>query len=403
MKTMEPTIEKISISPEELKRLIDTGEQFTLLDVRNDEEFARWRIEGRHTPRTIHFPYFAVLENPEEFFSQVEQQIPKDQLVVAVCAKGDSSDWIAGEFLRPRGYRAVNLEGGMVAWGNYYDFHEVPESADDVVRVIQLERTARGCLHYLVNYDGDKAIVIDPPRNVERVLQITQERGWRITHIFDTHAHADHISGGVSLSRLTGAPYFLHPYDAIHPIDVLPATFEFEWLRDGMTFPLGGATLRAIHVPGHTLGNVAFLLEGKRRYLFTGDSIFIVSIARPDLGGRGETWAPLWYETLTHKLLTLPNDVVVLPGHFSQHKEARPDGVFTATLGQLKETNSDLRRVLTSGEEKFVAWILENLPEFPTQYVDIKRVNAGLLFPDEQKANELELGKNICALATAYE
>jgi glyoxylase-like metal-dependent hydrolase (beta-lactamase superfamily II)/rhodanese-related sulfurtransferase len=395
--------EKMTITPAELKRMIDTGEEFTLLDVRNDDEFARWRIEGRHTPPTVHIPYFVAIEDPDAFLSQVERQVPKDKLVVAVCAKGDSSAWVAEEFLRPKGYRVVNLEGGMIAWGSYYDAHEVPESADDVVRVIQLERTARGCLHYIVNYDGDKAIVIDPPRHFERVLEITQQNGWRITHIFDTHAHADHISGGLPLSRVTGAPYFLHPYDAIHPIDVLPATFEFEWLKDGMTFKLGEATLKVIHIPGHTLGNVAYLLEGKRRYLFTGDSIFIVSIARPDLGGRGETWSPMWYDTLTKKLLTLPDDVLVLPGHFSQHKEARTDGVFAATLGELKETNEDLRRAMTGSKDEFVAWMLANLPEFPPQYVDIKRVNAGLLHPDEEKANELELGKNICALATAYQ
>jgi len=120
------------------------------------------------------------------------------------------------------------------------------------------------------------------------------------------------------------------------------------------------------------------------------------------LGGRGETWSPLWYETLTKKLLTLPDDVLVLPGHFSKHSEARDDGVFAATLGQLKQSNEDLRKAMSISKDEFVAWILSSLPEFPPQYVDIKRVNAGLLQPDEEKANELELGKNICALATAY-
>jgi len=394
--------EKTQITAAELKGMMDRGEEFTLLDVRNDDEFARWRIEGRHTPPTVHIPYFVAIEDPDAFLSQVEGQVPKDKLVVAVCAKGDSSAWVAEEFLRPKGYRVVNLQGGMIAWGSYYDAHEVPESADDVVRVIPLERTARGCLHYIVNYDGDIAIVIDPPRHFERVLEVTQQNGWRITHIFDTHAHADHISGGPQLSKITGAPYYLHPYDAIHPIDVLPATIDFEWLKDGMTFKLGEATLKVLHIPGHTLGNIAYLLEGKRRYLFTGDSIFLVSIARPDLGGRGETWSPIWYETLTKKLLTLPDDVLVLQGHFSKHGEARNDGVFAAPLGQLKQTNEDLRKVMTISKDEFVAWILSSLPEFPPQYVDIKRVNAGLLQPDEEKANELELGKNICALATAY-
>ena len=96
-----------------------------------------------------------------------------------------------------------------------------------------------------------------PPRHVERVLEVTHQRGWSITHIFETHVHADHITGGPRLSKITGAPYFLHPYAAIHPIDVLPATIELEWLKDGMTFQLGGAILKVLHIPGHTLGSSA--------------------------------------------------------------------------------------------------------------------------------------------------
>ncbi len=394
--------EKTTIRASELKRLIDKTDDFAILDVRNDDEFARWRIEGRCDPLTVHIPYYAFIEDPEGSVAEVERQIPKNKFVVAVCAKGDSSAWVASEFVRPRGYRIVNLEGGMIAWGSHYDVHDIPESGDDVVRIIQLERTARGCLHYIVNYERDKAIVIDPPRHLRRVLEITQERGWRITHIFDTHAHADHISGGPVLQKVTQAPYYLHPYDAIHPIDILPATIEYEPLKDGDAFRLGESTLRVLHVPGHTLGNVAYLLEGKNRYLFSGDTIFIVSVARPDLGGRGETWSPIWYDTLTKKLLTLRDDAIVLPGHFSKHTEARADGAFAATLGQLKRTNDDLRQVMTLRRDEFVGWILSSLPEFPPQYVDIKRVNAGLLQPDDEKANELELGKNICALASAY-
>ncbi|MFA0759242.1 MAG: hypothetical protein NOOUEUKL_001920, partial [Candidatus Fervidibacter sp.] len=83
------TAEKTTITSAELKRMIDAGEEFTLLDVRNDDEFARWRIEGRHTPPTVHIPYFVAIEDPDEFLSQVEREVPKEKLVVAVCAKGD--------------------------------------------------------------------------------------------------------------------------------------------------------------------------------------------------------------------------------------------------------------------------------------------------------------------------
>ncbi len=110
------SLDKTSITPAELKQWLDEGKPFIVLDVRNDEEFARVRIPDRPT---VHIPYFVAIEDPDGFVAEVEQQIPKDAFVVAVCAKGDSSAWIADEFLRPRGYTIVNLEGGMDAWEQF--------------------------------------------------------------------------------------------------------------------------------------------------------------------------------------------------------------------------------------------------------------------------------------------
>ncbi len=381
------------ITPDELKQRLNSGSVF-ILDVRNQEEFSRWHIEGKNRPEILNVPYFEFLENEEES----AKKVPKDKPIIVVCAKGESANWVTN-ILRPRGYEALSLKGGMLGWGSFYDIHELPESLGDVVRIYQLERTARGCLHYIVAY-GDRAVVIDPPRHIEQVLEFTGKMNLRITHIFDTHAHADHISGGVTLSKKTGVPYYLHPYDGIHPIDVLPARIYYEPLWDGMKFKLGEATLNVIHIPGHTLGNLAYLIEGKQRYLFSGDSIFINSISRPDLGGRADTWAPLHYRSLFEKLLKLPDDINVLPGHFSTFSEAREDGVFIATLGELKRKNPDL---FPRSEKEFVDYILSSLPVFPPQYLDIKRVNAGLIEVEEEKENEFELGKNVCALARAYQ
>lgn len=383
---------KSSLSPAELKNMLDGGERILLLDVRNQDEFQRWKIEGRRTPPIVNVPYFAFLENPEES----AQGVPRDSRVVTVCAKGDSAAWVADNVLRPRGYDVANLEGGMAAWASFYSARRVPEASGDA-RIWQIERPSRGCLHYVIGAGNGQAVVIDPPRHYQRVLELVQSESLQVRHIIDTHAHADHISGGPPLARATGAPYWLHPYDGIHPIDVLPATIPFEWLHDGQQFPLGSAVLRAIHVPGHTLGVTALVLEdGRGRFLFSGDTIFIRSIARPDLGGRGEAWAPLHYRSLYTKLLTLPDDTLVLPGHFSSPHEGRGDGLYAERLGVIKRSNSELRM---GSQEEFVKHILASLPEFPRQYVDIKRVNAGLLEADEDKANELELGKNICALA----
>jgi hypothetical protein len=102
------------------------------------------------------------------------------------------------------------------------------------------------------------------------------------------------------------------------------------------------------------------------------------------------------------QLIEVGDDVIVLPAHFATLKEENADGLFAASLGELKKVNDGLLMV-QKGEKEFVDYILSSLPKFPEEYVDIKRVNAGLLEAGEVKASELELGKNICALSQAYE
>jgi glyoxylase-like metal-dependent hydrolase (beta-lactamase superfamily II)/rhodanese-related sulfurtransferase len=385
------TLTKTTISVAELDEMIERGESFLLLDVRNQDEFERWKIEGRNPFETVHIPYFQFIEDEDGSVNRV----PKGKLVVVVCAKGGSSEYVA-DVLRQRGYDAVNLEGGMIAWGNYYRVRRI-EAVKDVA-LYQIIRVARGDLAYAVVSNGE-GILIDPTRHTEQYTNLAEREGFKIVAIFDTHAHADHISGGPKLAKALGVPYFMHPYDAIHPIDMLPATIEYEYLKDGFTFQFGNATLKGIHIPGHTLGNMAFLVND--RYLFTGDSIFIVSVARPDLGGRGQEWAPIHYESLYKKLLVLPDETLVFPAHFATaSREGRPDGTFYDTLGNIKRNNP--HEYQSPSKEAFIEFMLSTLPVFPPQYVDIKRVNAGLLVPDEEKAQELELGKNVCALADAY-
>ncbi len=153
-----------------------------------------------------------------------------------------------------------------------------------------------------------------------------------------------------------------------------------------------------MHIPGHTLGLVALRIDD--RYLFTGDSICIGSIARPDLGGKADTWAPLHFRSL-RKLAALPGKMTVLPGHFSSLAEQNDAGLFAATLDDLKQSNPGLQKLAQESEQGFVRYLMDNLPPFLAEYVDIKRVNAGLLAPSEDKASELELGKNVCGLAAS--
>lgn len=388
----------------ELKAAIDATQDLFIIDLRNRDEFASSQIEGKQPIPTVNVPYFEVLETGEtddiaQIFADYAQKewtslLPAETLVLVVCAKGGTSA-LAAEGLQRLGYNALSLAGGMNAWGDFYDRTLVAQQAD--LAIYQVVRPARGDLSYVL-VSGGEAVVVDPNRHLAPYTSLISAENLRLAAVLDTHGHADHISGGRALADLVGCEYHLHPYDAIHPLDVLPATMPYEPLREGQTIRFGTARLEVLHIPGHTLGNLAFLVNGT--YLLSGDSIFIQSIARPDLGGRGDTWAPLHYRSLT-RLMALPDQVVVLPGHFSVPAEANTAGSYAAELGRLKRENDGLK-VAAQGEEAFVQYILASLPTFPPQYVEIKRVNAGLLHPDEEKASELELGRNICALSQAY-
>lgn len=389
-------------SPSELHRKLDAGERFTILDVRNRDEFETWRIEGKRPLPTVNLPYFDLLElesEDEEIATAVARaapvklkgKLPKSGTILAVCAKGDTSTHVA-EGLRRLGFDAVNLEGGMAAWGAHYEIRVVEESPR--LTLLQISRPAKGCLSYMLA-GGNEAMVVDAARHIDVYTRIAAERGWRIAHVLDTHLQADHISGGVALARAAGVDYWLHPYDSIDPDDLLPATFSFRYLQGNMSFKLGAASVRTLHLPGHTLGMINLVAD--ERHVLTGDTLFIHSIGRPDLGGHAETWAPLLYHSL-RQLLTLPDSTVVLPAHFGHMQEADAAGCYRATLGTLRRQHEGLR-LLGQGVPAFVDYVLAHLQPHPPSYDDIRRVNTGLMQVDEVKAGELELGRNRCALA----
>lgn len=389
-------------SPQQVWERLLRKEPMFILDVRNRDEFERWRVEGPHPVATLNIPYFELLDLEDEDVStavmrgvraKLMPQLPTDRPILAVCAEGNTSRYVA-EGLRRLDFDAVNLDGGMEAWGNFYYWRTV--EASERLALYQVVRPARGCLSHVLVSDG-RAAVFDPARHIETYRELADSVGARIELVLDTHLHADHLSGGPALGERDHVPYHLHPYDAIHPLDMLPARIAYRPLEAEQVLRIGRADVRVLHFPGHTLGMVAFLID--RRYLLSGDSLFLESIARPDLGGRAEAWTPLLYASLK-RMADLPDDTVVLPAHFSDIAAADEHGVFHAILGELKQRNPGLLK-LAEGETAFCDFILASLPAFPQAYVEIKRANAGLASPDERTAQELELGKNICAVGKA--
>ena len=382
-----------AFTPAELYARILRDEPLFVLDVRNEEEFRRSPIEGRANLTTVNIPYFEFIEDEDGAAARV----PAGREILVVCAKEGSSQYVAG-VLHERGYQARYLEGGYVSWGNFYDVRDVVTA--DWGRIVQIARPAGGDLSFAV-ISGGKAALIDPLRHIQVYRDLVAEAGASLTHIFDTHVHADHISGGPALAQETGATYYVHAYDAIHPIDMLPAVIAYTHVQEGDRFQIGKVTITARWFPGHTLGQVNYRLDAPdgRSALFTGDGIFLRSFGRPDLGGKGESWTPILYRSITERLPRMADDdTLILPAHFSTLDEGDANGVFAAPFAAVRATNDALR---PRDEAEFTSYVLSHLPVFPPEYVEIKRVNIGLATPCDGAANELELGRNICALSNA--
>lgn len=389
------------ILPEELSEWLQKEKKFLLLDVRDAEAFSKSKIDISDRSLIKNIPYYEMHEKGgrEDFKESVSAYIeknlnrilPRNEPIIVTCYKGKTSAIIV-ECLRKLQYQAASLQGGMQAWGNRYELHPICESPN--LTILQISRPSKGCLSYYIESKGE-ACIVDPLKNDLFYSELVEQRKSKLKFVFETHCHADHISGGRHLADHLAVPYYLHPYDGIHPIDVLPAAFAYVPNWEGYQFTVGNANIKVISTPGHTLGHVAYLVEDA--YLLAGDSIFLNSLARPDLGGHAETWSPLFYRTL-NKLLAFPDTVLVLPGHFSSIREMDAEKRFASPLGHLKLENEGLRMAQKS-EKEFIAYILSSLPQFPPEYVDIKRVNLGLLVMDPEKESEMDLGKNVCALS----
>lgn len=373
------------ITPTALKVWLDEAHPVAILDVRNTDEFAAGTIEGRHPAPTANIPYFDFIEDPEAAIARLPFA-PGVEVAVS-CGKGGSSEFVA-EVLRDNGFRAMSLAGGMIAWGDAYGIHEVVAGPE--LTLLQFDRYGKGCLSYLVG-SGDQAIVVDPGRHYAQYVEEAARRGWRIVQVVDTHLHADHISGAAPLAAKTGATYHLHNADSAGgKLPVAPIAGVLH---------LGDVQVEVVteHTPGHTPGSTSLIVNG--RYLISGDTLFVNSVGRPDLGGHVEEWAHDLYWSLVNKVRTLPDETIVLPAHYASQAEVRPDGVVAGTLGQIRANNPALN---VADEGAFIAFIKANMVPQPETYSTIRQINLMLETADEDKRTELELGKNQCAASRGH-
>jgi glyoxylase-like metal-dependent hydrolase (beta-lactamase superfamily II) len=358
-----------------------------ILDVRNANEFAHWKVEGRIPHDTLNVPYFEFIELEEESVRKVKAWLAgRTRDLVVVCAKGDSSEFVA-EILRGRDIPAVNMEGGMVAWGRETVVQLVRSVG--ALRTWQILRFGRGCLSYVVAV-GEDAIVVDPHHAIEDYREFLRAQQLRLRGVFETHLHADHVSGAPALARAEQVPY--HANRA----DFAGAAFPFEPIEDGARLRIGRLDLLPIltlYTPGHTPGSTSLLVN--EALLMAGDTVFVQGLGRPDLGGKTAEWARELYRTLHGRLAGLADDVTVLSAHSSGPHEVGPDGVVSGRLGDaLRKTAA-----MQLEEAAFVRQAEASAGAAPPQYLKMRAINLGQAGATEDELVELELGKNECAMS----
>ncbi|WP_077324841.1 MBL fold metallo-hydrolase [Virgibacillus siamensis] len=372
-----------SMTVQELAKRIVNQERTFILDVRNKDEFEKWKIEGK-TIEVVNMPYYNLLDSVEP----VSDYTDKDREIIVACAKGGSSQMVA-DLLEDAGFTNVySLEGGMKAWSEHLEPVKIGDLQDGGT-LYQFVRLGKGCLSYFIESNGE-AVVVDAARMTGVYEQFAKKLGVKIKYVIDTHLHADHISGGRHLAKQAGAAYYLPPKDATE------VTFDFTPVEEGSDITVGDTTVdvQPIYSPGHTIGSTSFIVD--ETYLLSGDTLFVESIGRPDLAGLAEDWVDDLRETLYHRYRNLSKDLIVLPAHYSFAKEMGDGGKIFARLGALYSENSGLR---IGDEKEFRKMVTENLPPQPNEHETIRKTNMGKINPDQEKQKEMEIGPNRCAVA----
>lgn len=364
------------VTVEDAAGLIEGGA--AAIDVREPEEYA-----AGHVPGAVNIPMGQLHRRLGE--------LDRTRRQVVVCRSGNRSDAMT-DVLLANGFEASNMLGGTIAWARAGRPIEQPEVEELTVRVI--ETPSLGDRSYLV-HDGRVAFVIDPQRDIDRVLEVLEADGVRLTHVFETHIHNDYVTGGLALAEATGAAYHVNAEDQV--------SFHRVPIRDGDVLAVGDRMrVRAIATPGHTFTHLSYALEDHATHsavgVFTGGSLLFGATGRPDLLGPDHTDALVRHQHASaHRLASeLPDEAEVFPTHgFGSFCSATQSDSTSSTIGQEKQQNP----VLTQDEETYVRELLAGLAAYPAYYAHMGPANsAGPDAPDlstPERADAAELRRRI--------
>jgi glyoxylase-like metal-dependent hydrolase (beta-lactamase superfamily II)/rhodanese-related sulfurtransferase len=387
----------MEIEAGELKQKIDRGDDVYILDVRTPQEYAAWKITYN---KYRDLPLIPI----DQLFSSTGmalRDVPKDKEIITVCAHGNRS-MMAARLLSKFGFNVKSVKGGMAQWNNIYDIAMMPDNGNLPATIWQVRRISKGCIGYIVSSKIDRnAVIIDPTCAIEEsFMKIANDNHLNITKVIDTHMHADHVSGVSRLARVTGADIYVSSsegYKIQHDIGLTVLQ-----VKDNDKISISdGIHLLAIHVPGHTKGSMslALSLEGGNytgHYLFTGDTLFVDGIGRPDLRDKAEEDANDLYESYHQRIFkNFPNDTTILPTHFNtgsivlEHEKPIYD-----TLEAIKKRI----KLLSETKEEFIKALVGTTSPRPSNYKTITEINKNMIPCDQIELGDLEAGPNSCAL-----
>lgn len=371
----DASVEIPEITPATLRRMLAEDRAVQVIDIRPEEEFDEWRI-----PTSRSWPVYEAISRGEE---PDPDDLPKGESgpVVTVCGSGKKSRE-ATRILRERGREAYSLRGGLRGWTFAWNQAHVPTSGP--ATVVQIRRTGKGCLSYLIG-TGEEAVVIDPSVDPSVYRTLAEKQDWSIRAVAETHVHADHCSRARRLSEETGAELFVPENASLE--------FSARSIGESDRIPIGAAELEVLATPGHTGESVTYRLGDEA--LFTGDTLFLRAVGRPDLDAEAEearTKTRQLYRSLT-RLRGLPSELLVLPGHVSRPVPFDGDPI-GAPLGRVIERVD----TLDLSEEAFLQRVLENVSETPPNHETVTAYNRRGDLPEGEELIQLEAGANRCAV-----
>jgi glyoxylase-like metal-dependent hydrolase (beta-lactamase superfamily II)/rhodanese-related sulfurtransferase len=362
------------ITVESLRQMLENKEPVFVLDVRPLSEREEWQIPGSHYVDA----YERLRQGDTKVLDKID--IPANAKVITVCAAGKTSQ-IAAEALRQKGIDAWSLEGGMKAWGTAWN---IARKQFDDFEVVQVRRTGKGCLSYIISSNGE-AVIIDASLPAEVYVNLVRHGNLSVKYVIETHIHADHLSRSAEVAAFFQVPLFLPVPNKVQ--------FPFNEITEATNFSVGKINLKSLHTPGHTIESFSFYIENNA--VFTGDTLFTDGVGRPDLKSSVEESrkkARLLYRSLQH-LLFLPGQVLVFPAHTNKPVEFDRK-ILDTTIAEAKTNISMLHKQ----ESDFVEALLEKMPSPPANYLSIVETNLTGNFSAVNPV-ELEVGANRCAIS----